>query len=387
MPTTRHILHIDMDAFYASVEQLDNPALKGKPIMVGGTVKQRGVVAAASYEIRKYGVHSAMPTSQALRLCPNAILLPVRMERYAEISKQIQEIFLSYTPDVEPLSLDEAFLDITGSIKLFGSPEKIGTDIKNRIKQELGLTASVGIAPNKFLAKLASDLQKPDGFVIITEDNKQKILDPLPVSKIWGIGRVTSKALQDRGINTIEQLRNTPVIILLNILGNQAQDILLLAQGIDDRPVESDKDAKSISAEETFPEDIIDKDILLTILHNQVEEVAQRLRAEKVEGKTITLKLRYKDFKTITRSHSFDSPTNTTFVLWEEAKNVFEKWYNSSSASKLRLLGFRVSGLVKEGSSQQRSLFSDPNEKKQKNLDSIYDKIKNKYGEDSLKRG
>jgi DNA polymerase-4 len=374
-----------MDAFYASVEQLDNPDLKGKPLMVGGTVKQRGVVAAASYEIRKHGVHSAMPTSQALRLCPNAILLPVRMERYSEISQQINEIFLSYTPDVEPLSLDEAFLDITGSIKLFGSPEKIGKDIKNRIKQELGLTASVGIAPNKFLAKLASDLQKPDGFVIITEDNKQKILDPLPVSKIWGIGRITSKALQDRGINTIEQLRNTPVIILKNILGNQAEDILLLAQGIDDRQVESDRDAKSISAEETFPEDIIDKDILLTILHNQVEEVAQRLRAEKVEGKTITLKLRYKDFKTITRSHSFDSPTNTTFVLWEEAKNIFEKWYSSNS-TKIRLLGFGVSGLVKEGSVQQ-SLFSDPNEKKQKNLDEIYDKIKNKYGDDKLKRG
>ena len=385
MPTTKHILHVDMDAFYASVEQLDNPDLKGKPLMVGGTVKQRGVVSAASYEIRKYGVHSAMPTSQALRLCPNAILLPVRMERYAEISKQIQEIFLSYTPDVEPLSLDEAFLDITGSISLFGSPEKIGKDIKNRIKQELGLTASVGIAPNKFLAKLASDLQKPDGFVIITEENKQKILDPLNVSKIWGIGKITSKALQDRGINTIEKLRNTPVIILKNILGNQAEDILLLAQGIDNRQVEPDRDAKSISAEETFPEDIIDKDILLNILHNQVEEVAQRLRAEKVEGKTITLKLRYKDFKTITRSHSFDSPTNTTFVLWEEAKNVFEKWYSSNS-TKIRLLGFGVSGLVNEGSIHW-SLFSDPNEKKQKNLDSIYDKIKNKYGDDSLKRG
>lgn len=365
MPTTRHILHIDMDAFYASVEVKDNPDLKGKPLMVGGTVKQRGVVAAASYEIRKYGVHSAMPTSQALKLCPQAILLPVRMERYEEISKQIQEIFLSYTPDVEPLSLDEAFLDITGSIKLFGSPEKIGKDIKNRIKQELGLTASVGIAPNKFLAKLASDLQKPDGFVILTEENKQKILDPLSISKIWGIGKITSKALQDRGINTIEQLRNTPVIILKNILGNQAEDILLLAQGIDDRQVEPDRNAKSISAEETFPEDIIDKDILLTILHREVEEVAQRLRAEKVEGKTITLKLRYKDFKTITRSHSFDSPTNTTFILWEEAKNIFEKWYNSS-ASKLRLLGFGVSGLVKEGSIQQ-SLFSDPNEKNRRN--------------------
>ena len=187
MADNRHIIHVDMDAFYASVEQLDHPELAGKPLVVGGDPKARGVVAAASYEVRKYGVHSAMPMSQAIRLCPHAIVLPVRMQRYVQVSQEIRRIFERYTPLVEPLSLDEAFLDVTGSLRLFGSAEAIGLNIKSHIKQDLRLTGSVGIAPNKFLAKLASDLQKPDGFVVITERNKQEILDPLPVSRIWGV--------------------------------------------------------------------------------------------------------------------------------------------------------------------------------------------------------
>ena len=187
MADNRHIIHVDMDAFYASVEQLDHPELAGKPLVVGGDPKARGVVAAASYEVRKYGVHSAMPMSQAIRLCPHAIVLPVRMQRYVQVSQEIRRIFERYTPLVEPLSLDEAFLDVTGSLRLFGSAEAIGLNIKSHIKQDLQLTGSVGIAPNKFLAKLASDLYKPDGFVVITEQNKQEILDPLPVSRIWGV--------------------------------------------------------------------------------------------------------------------------------------------------------------------------------------------------------
>jgi DNA polymerase-4 len=385
MNSVRYILHVDMDAFYASVEQMDNPQLKGKPVIVGGTVKQRGVVAAASYEARKYGIHSAMPTSQAMRLCPQAVLLPVRMERYAGLSQQICKIFYDFTPEIEQISLDEAFLDVTGSISLFGSAEKIGREIKSRIKKELGLTASVGIAPNKFLAKLASDLEKPDGFVVITEENKQKILDPLAVSKIWGIGKVTDKALREKGIRTIEQLRKTPPEILKSIFGNQAEDIIELAQGIDERPVEPDREAKSMSAEETFAEDIIDKDFLLKVLFGQVEEVAQRLRADGAEGKTITLKLRYKDFKTITRSRSFAAPTNVTKILWEEAKGVFEEWYKASP-KELRLLGFGVAGLIGEGGGQGL-LFSDTKDKKQKKIDNVYDAIKRKYGDDSLKRG
>ena len=374
-----------MDAFFASVEQLDNPDLIGKPIIVGGTVEQRGVVAAASYEVRKHGIHSAMPTSQALKLCPNLVILPVRMSRYLEISKQINKIFYDYTPEIEPLSLDEAFLDVTGSITLFGSAEKIGKEIKTRIKKELKLTASVGIAPNKFLAKLASDMEKPDGFVVITEENKQEILDPLPISKIWGIGKITAKALKTKGINTVKQLRTAPIEILKTILGNQAANIQMLAQGIDDREVVSIRESKSVSAEETFPIDIIDKDILLNVLHSQVEEVANRLRDGKLEGKTITLKIRYKDFRTITRSFTMDKSTNNTQVLLQEAQQLFNQWYKKS-AGALRLVGFGTSGLSPEGSGQ-KLLFFDPQEKRQKTIDQVYDKIRGKYGEDSLKRG
>ena len=385
MLTTRQILHIDMDAFYASAEQLDNPELKGKAVLVGGSVKQRGVVAACSYEARKFGIHSAMPTSQAIRLCPQVVVLPVRMSRYVELSEQIHKIFHDYSPEIEPISLDEAFIDVTGSLKLFGSAEKIGREIKNRIKQELGLTASVGVAPNKFLSKLASDLDKPDGFVIITEENKQQIIDPLNVSRIWGIGKVTTKALESRGITTIKQLRTAPISVLKAVLGNQAEEIQKLAQGIDDREVVSDRQAKSISQEETFPEDIIDKEVLAVTLDNQVEQVAQRLRAQKLQGKTITLKLRFSNFKTITRSFSLDAPTNITATLLEQGEKLFMQWYNKS-ASKLRLLGFWVSGLSQEGSGQ-KSLFSEPEDEKQKKLDEVYDKIKQKFGDDALKRG
>ncbi|MEN6385527.1 MAG: DNA polymerase IV [Phycisphaerales bacterium] len=381
---TRYILHVDMDAFYASVEQMDNPSLKGKPVIVGGTVEQRGVVAAASYEARKFGIHSAMPTTQALKLYPNVILVPVRMERYSQLSKQIMGIFHDFTPDVEQLSLDEAFLDVSGSTALFGSAEKIGREIKTRIKNETGLTASVGIAPNKFLAKLASDLQKPDGFVIITKENKQQILDPLNVSKIWGVGKVTEAALNKIGINTIQQLRKTSLKTLQTVMGNQAEDLLLLAQGIDDREVEPFRDAKRMSAEETFARDISDKEFLLSVLFNQVEEVAARLREDKVEGKTITLKLRYKNFRTVTRSHTFEIPTNISKVLWQEAKKVFEQWYETQGG-ELRLLGFGVGGLSHEGGGQ-KLLFTEPVDNKQKKIDEVFDKIKKKYGKDGVKR-
>jgi DNA polymerase-4 len=385
MEPTRFILHIDMDAFYASVEVKDNPSLQGKPVLVGASPEQRGVVAACSYEARKFGIHSAMPMSQAIRLCPQAIVLPVRMSRYIEVSRQILQIFHNYTPDVEPLSLDEAFLDVSGCISLFGSAEEIGRKIKSDIKQQTGLTASVGVAPNKFLAKLASDLQKPDGFVIITEEKKQQILDPLPVNKIWGIGRVTNKELEKVGIKTIGQLRTAPLYKLSMVFGNQVDDILRLAQGVDDRKVESYSEAKSISAEETFSTDIQDREALMGVLLNQVEEISQRLRAEKLQCRTITLKIRYGDFRTITRSYTMDAPTNTTQTLLQEAGKVFDQWYKKS-AGALRLLGFGASGLAPVGTGQ-KLLFSDPEEEKQKKIDEVYDKIRGKFGKDSLKRG
>ncbi len=374
-----------MDAFYASVEQLDNPGLVGKPVIVGGDPQKRGVVSAASYEARKFGVHSAMPMSQAVRLCPNAVLLPVRMERYAELSQQIHIILHQFTPQIEPISLDEAFLDVTGSLRLFGSAEKVGRAIKDQIREQLGLVASVGIAANKFLAKLASDLNKPDGFLVITEENKQQILDPLPVWRIWGVGKVTEKALKFAGIETIKQLREAPPQILRSIFGDQTAHVLRLARGVDNRQVESSREAKSISSEQTFATDITDKDVLLDVLLHQIEDVAQRLRGNDLQAKAITLKLRYDDFRTITRSSTFDQPTNITKTLWREAQDVFQQWHKKS-AGALRLLGFGVSGLQKAGTGQQQ-LFPEPDQEKQKRLDEAFDEIRDKFGHDALRRG
>lgn len=374
-----------MDAFYASVEQLDNPDLIGKAVIVGGDPNKRGVVSAASYEARKFRVHSAMPMSQAVRLCPNAVILPVRMERYAELSQQIHTIFQRFTPQIEPISLDEAFLDVTGSLRLFGSAEKIGRAIKDQIREQLGLVASVGIAANKFMAKLASDLDKPDGFVVIAEEDKQRILDPLPVWRIWGVGKVTEKALRSSGINTIQQLRHAPTEILKSIFGDQTAHVLRLAQGLDSRPVESSREAKSISSERTFATDIDDKAILLDVMLHQVEDVAQRLRLNNLEAKTITLKLRYENFRTITRSSTFGHPTNTTKTLWQEAHKVFLEWLKKSAGS-LRLIGFGASGLRRAGSGQQQ-LFSECDHEKEKKLDEAFDKIRDKFGYDALRRG
>lgn len=385
MTAERYILHIDMDAFYASVEIKDDPTLNGRPVLVGATPQQRGVVAACSYEARKYGIRSAMPMSRALRLCPEAIVRPVRMRRYVELSKIIHSIFLNYTPEVESISIDEAFLDVTGCIRLLGSAEIIAQKIKTEIKDKTSLTASVGIAPNKFLAKLASDLDKPDGFVVITRDSIQQVLDPLDVSRVWGIGKVTRAELRRHGIDTIRQLRTASRELLSMIFNNQANTILKLAQGIDDRKVEPVTRAKSVSSEQTFANDIDDKQILLSILRCQVEEVAQRLRAEKLQCRTITLKLRYADFRTITRSLTLDGLTNTTDILLKRAVKLLIDWHHRDGRA-LRLLGFGTSGLAPEGRGQML-LFADPDEEKQKNVDAAFDKIREKYGDGSLQRG
>jgi DNA polymerase-4 len=385
MSKAREIIHVDMDAFYASVEQFDHPELKGKAVIVGGDAKSRGVVSAASYEARKFGVHSAMPTGQAMRRCPHAVLLPVRMERYVEVSHTIRAIFERYTPVVEPISLDEAFLDVTDSTNLFGSAEQIGRAVKKAILEQTHLTASVGIAPNKFLAKLASDLNKPDGFVVITEQNKQQILDPLPVGRIWGVGKITEKALQSRGIRTIGRLRLCTPQELNAVIGNAADELLALARGEDDREVEPDRQCKSLSSEQTFATDISDPVILASVLLEQVEELAQRLRRHKLKARTITLKLRYGDFRTVTRSDTLREATNVTKTLWETADRVFRRWH-ARSAGPLRLLGFGVSGLISEDAGQQL-LFHDPQEDKLKRLDKAVDEIRGRYGDRAVRRG
>jgi DNA polymerase-4 len=381
MAESRQIIHVDMDAFFASVEVLDNPELRGKPVIVGGDPNARGVVAAASYEVRKFGVHSAMPMRQALKLCPQAIVIRGRMHRYIELSRKIRDIFERYTPLVEPVSVDEAFLDVTGCPL---DSVTIGRNIKKEIKTETGLTASLGIAPNKFLAKVASDLKKPDGFVIITEANKQQILDPLPVSAIYGVGKVTARTLETHGIRTIAQLRKWPLEKLVPVVGNFAGDLLDLANGIDNRPVELGGRSKSISEEHTFATDIDDEKILLGVILEQVQQIARRLREENLKAHTITLKLRYGNFKTITRSKTLENPTCATETLWQAAKAVFEQWAAAEKGA-LRLVGFRAGNLEAKQTGQML-LFDDPKNDKQKRLDSALDAIENRYGKDAIKR-
>jgi len=307
------------------------------------------------------------------------------MDRYAEVSHTIRTIFEQYTPLVEPISLDEAFLDVTDSTNLFGSAEQIGKAIKKAILEQTHLTASVGVAPNKFLAKLASDLKKPDGFVIITERNRQQILDPLPVGKIWGVGEVTEKALKSHGIHTIGRLRTSSIEELRGIVGHGAEDLQSLARGEDDGPVEPDRQCKSLSSEQTFATDISDATTLLNVLLEQVEEVGQRLRHENLKARTVTLKLRYGDFRTVTRSDTLRESTNVTKTLWATAERVFRQWH-TRSAGPLRLLGFGVSGLAPEQAGQQM-LFHDPEEDKLKRLDQVVDRIRDRYGNRAAHRG
>src|SRR5262245_28307031 len=290
-PSSMTILHVDMDAFYASVEQRDDPSLRGQPVIVGG-VKGRGVVCAASYEARKFGVRSAMPTAMAQKLCPHGIFLPLRMKHYSNISRQLRAIFLSFTPLVEPLSLDEAFLDVRGCEGLFGPAPEIARQIKSRIKAETDLIASVGVASNKFLAKLASDHGKPDGFVVLPAEKVIEFLTPLPIGRIWGVGAKGEKRLHTLGIRTIGDLAAIPEKTLIEHFGDNGRSMWRLAHGQDDRTVVADREAKSISTETTFSHDIGDRQVLRNILRNLVDELATRMRHGGLRGRTIDVKLR-----------------------------------------------------------------------------------------------
>ncbi len=293
----RAIIHVDMDAFYASVEQHDQPQYRNKPVIVGGT-GGRGVVAAASYEVRKFGVFSAMPMSRARRLCPQAVVLPVRMSRYREVSAEVFKIFRESTPEVEGLSLDEAFLDVSASLSLFGSIETIGATLREKILSRTGLHASVGMAHNKYLAKLASDAGKPRGFVHVPRDGVRLFLDPMPVSRVWGIGKQTLPKLQKLGILTIGQLRKADPGELSRVLGNRTGHFMALARGEDEREVVASRADKSLSREVTFDQDIIKPRELYAELQRQVESVAGRLRAEGLVARTIQIKVRDARFRT-----------------------------------------------------------------------------------------
>lgn len=377
------ILHVDMDAFYAAVEERDRPELAGKPVIVGGSAEGRGVVSAANYVVRRFGVHSAMPTSTALRLCPQAILIPTRIEYYAQVSAQIREIFDRFTPLVEPLSLDEAFLDVTGSEPLFGSAVEIAHKIKGSIRDELRLVASVGVAPNKFLAKIASDLRKPDALVVVDPDHVQEFLDPLPIGRLWGVGRVTGHALERLGVHTISQVRTTPRSVLLQHFGKSGDHLWQLAHGLDDRQVVPDREAKSISHETTFAVDIDNHDALRAWLHELAEQVGWRLRRHDLLGRTVQLKIRLADFRTITRSQTLTAPTDITEEIWRAAAHLLESWW-PDRRQRVRLLGVGVTGLQHDRR-VQKTLFPDEDRQKQSQLDHVADEIRERFGKSALK--
>jgi DNA polymerase-4 len=379
------ILHVDMDAFYASVEERDDPSLVGKAVIVGGTAEGRGVVAAANYEARKFGVHSAMSAARAVRLCPHATFIRPRMDRYAEVSRQVRSIFEEFTPLVEPLSLDEAFLDATGSEPLFGSSAEIGRQIKNRIRTELRLIASVGVAPNKFLAKIASDLRKPDGFVVVQQEAVQEFLDPLPVGRIWGVGKVTGQVFDRLGIRTIGELRELAMDSLRQLFGSSGEHYWRLSHGLDERKVVPDREAKSISHETTFAEDIANRDELQAWLVELVEQVARRLRRHELKGRTVEIKVRFADFHTITRSATLAEPTNITQELLVAGAELLRTKLPPGH-SPVRLLGFGVKGFD-DSARSQRQLFDEPVRERQRQLDEVADQIAGKFGKGAIRRG
>jgi len=379
----RKILHLDMDAFYASIEQRDNPSLKGRPVIVGGEAEKRGVVSAASYEARAFGVHSAMPTSQARRLCPQGVFLPVRMDRYRGVSGLIFEIFREYTPLIEPLSLDESFLDVTGCESLFGPAPEIARTIKKKILAQTGLTASAGIAPNKFLAKIASDWRKPDGLVEIKPEEVGAFLENLPVSKLWGVGKATEEVLQGMGIFRVGQLARFPREAIEKKMGNFGLELLTLARGEDDRPVVSGEEAKSLSQEQTFTPDLQERQIMEQILLDQAEQVGWELRKQKLKGLTVHLKVRYPDFTLITRSQTLSAPTDAGMEIYRTAVKLLDK--TEALSRKARLLGVGISNLRRREAPFQRGLFDAYREKEEKSLEAV-DKIWDKFGPQALKR-
>src|ERR1043166_3420341 len=355
------ILHVDMDAFYASVEQRDHPELRGRPLLVGGA-GPRGVVTAASYEARPYGVHSAMPMATARRLCPQAIVMPVRMAHYAAISRQIRQIFHAFTPLVEPLSLDEAFLDVRGCEGLFGSARQIAQKIKDRIEAETGLVASVGVAPNKFLAKLAGDVGKPDGLVMLAPEQVTGFLGPLPVARLWGVGAKGEQRLVALGIRTIGDLAERSEQVMVDHFGESGRHLWHLAHGRDDRVVVPDRQAKSLSTETTFAYDIGDRSILRSCLLDLVDEVASRVRHAGLRARSVDLKLRSSDFRTRSRARALPEASDVTEVLWQAAADLFERSL-SDEILPLRLLGVGAGRLTREGTVQSDLFDEDHRER------------------------
>ena len=424
-------MHVDMDAFFASVEQLDHPEYKGHPVIVGG-LSSRGVVATASYEARKFGVHSAMPISRAKKLCPHGIYVYPNMARYKEISQIIHKVMEEFTPIIEPLSLDEAFLDVTGITHKFTGPKALGRAIKDRVFEETGLIISAGLAPNKFLAKLASDLDKPDGLVVIPYGKECKSLANLPIKRIWGVGPSTERRLKDGGFALIKDVQALPdEKPLVPYVENQARRIWELARGIDERPVEPDRQIQSVGTEETYESDVEDPAVIDLELHYFANRVAKRLRKYGLMGHTVSIKVRYNDFKTVSRQKRLDSATDQERIIYDTSVLLWNKLmrertngrpqnlrkgeaFTSNAGDRqstddrevmgaaplpkfdtsvldmplkpIRLLGVTVSGLSTEGIVQD-DLFSIETDEKDEKLSTVLDSLASKFGEDAIMSG
>jgi len=375
----RTILHVDMDAFYASVEQRDRPELRGRPVIVGADPSGRGVVSAASYEARRFGVHSAMPIGRAARLCPDGDFLPVDMDKYAAVSREVMAILAEFTPLLEPVSIDEAFLDVTGTEGLHGDGPAVARAIKARITTSLRLTASVGVAANKFVAKVASDLRKPDGLVVVAPGTEADFLAPLPVSRLWGVGHVTAEGLEAMGLHTIGQLAAVPAEYLEARFGPSGRGLQDLAHGRDDRGVEPFAPPKSMGAEETFGRDHRDAERLAATLREQAERVARELRAEGYAGRCVTLKLRFADFSTLTRRHT-DDPTQDGLAIYRRARALLDR---IPLRQPVRLIGLSVSSLGSAASGQLSLL--EPDAQRRERLAWAMDRVTARFGEESLR--
>lgn len=437
-------MHVDMDAFFASIEQLDHPEYKGHPVIVGG-LSSRGVVATCSYEARKFGVHSAMPISRAKKLCPDGIYVYPRMDRYKEVSEQIFSIMKEFTPYIEPLSVDEAFLEVSGMSTMYSGPKALGRAIKERVFEETGLIISAGLGPNKFLAKLASDLDKPDGLVVIPYGREKEILAPLPIKRIWGVGPRTEKILKNGGFHLMRHVQALPdESSLIPLVGNQARRIWELANGIDDRPVETDRKIQSIGAEETYEEDLTDGSAIELEFRYFANRLSKRLRKQNLLGHTVSIKVRYDDFTTVSRQKRLDTPSDHEHVFFETALLLWNKLmqdktskqpkgskkdvetlgattkvkstnfkynsFNNNSSNNsssnnssfnnssfkaitfmdppgpVRLLGLTVSGLDEEVPMQD-SLFESPKNETENKLAGVLDSLESKFGETAVMSG
>ncbi len=383
MPRT--ILHADMDAFYAAIEQRDDPALRGRPVIVGG-IGRRGVVSTASYEAREFGVHSAMPGAEAHRRCPDGVFVPPRMDVYAAVSSQVFRVFEQVTPLVEPLSLDEAFLDVTGSRALFGDGRAIAEKIKREVRDVTGLCVSIGVAANKYVAKVASDLDKPDGLVVVEPGREVEFLAPLPTKRLWGAGKVMQRKLHGLGLDTIGDVQALTPERLVELLGEHAgQHFWNLAHALDDRHVVAERGPKSVSHECTFEHDLESVDQCHAILLDLCERVGRRLRRAGLRGRVVKLKLRFPPFETLSRQKTFDDATDDDLRIYRAAVELFD---NAHGGRPVRLLGVGVAQFADESAPVQQDLFAKPEpDKKSADVLRAMDAIRDRFGEGSIRHG